>query len=168
MQVLMRQVDRGEWKPPEPIAAPAEPEPTFQVFASIWLDRRQRRLAPKSVKQYEWALGHLLDFFGDDRLSQISAARIDKYRFMRREPLVRCGRPRGRAPADAELSAAGAKVCCMNDWQRSMITRAIAEDTSWISRARALITPDADCSSIEDDIADAQRDVDRMRALLLR
>jgi hypothetical protein len=79
MQVLMRQVDRGEWKPPEPPAAPAEPEPTSQVFASIWLDRRQRRLAPKSVKQYEWAHGHLLDFFGDDRLPQISAARIDKY-----------------------------------------------------------------------------------------
>src|SRR4051794_7359931 len=57
MQVLMRQVDRGEWKPPEPTSTPAEPEPTFQVFASIWLDRRQRRLAPKSVKQYEWALG---------------------------------------------------------------------------------------------------------------
>jgi hypothetical protein len=56
----------------------------------------------------------------------------------------------------------------MNDWQRSMTTRAIADDTSWISRARALTTPDADCSSIEDDIADAQRGVDRMRALLLR
>jgi hypothetical protein len=70
------------------------------------------------------------------------------------------------AAADVELSGDGATICCMNDWQRSMITRAIAEDMSWISRARALISPDADCSSIEDDIADAQRDVDRMRALL--
>lgn len=79
MRVLMRQVDRGEWTPPEPATARAEPEPTFQVFASIWLDRRQRRLAPKSVAQYEWALGHLLDFFGEDRPSQITAARIDTY-----------------------------------------------------------------------------------------
>jgi hypothetical protein len=47
-----------------------------------------------------------------------------------------------------------------------MLADAIAEDELWISRARALITPDADCSSIEQDIAVAQRDVDRMRALL--
>jgi hypothetical protein len=50
--------------------------------------------------------------------------------------------------------------------QRSMIANAIAEDELWISRARVLITLDADCSSIERDIADVQRDVDRMRALL--
>ena len=49
-----------------------------------------------------------------------------------------------------------------------MLTRAIAEDVLWISRAGALIAPDADCSSIEDDIAGVQRDIDRMRALLLR
>jgi integrase len=109
MQVLMRQVDRGEWKPPEPTAAPAEPEPTFQVFASIWLDRRQRRLAPKSVKQYEWALGHLLDFFADDRLSQISAARIDKYvdvKLRERDELVAANR-RGRPVYEIVQSPSG-------------------------------------------------------------
>src|SRR3954451_16142400 len=53
MQVLMRQVDRGEWKPPQPAEPRAEPEPTFQVLASIWLDQRQRRLAPRSVAIYE-------------------------------------------------------------------------------------------------------------------
>ena len=72
------------------------------------------------------------------------------------------------ATPDPEMSATGATICCVNDWQRSMLTRAIAEDVVWISRAGALIAPDADCSSIEDDIAGVQRDIDRMRALLLR
>jgi hypothetical protein len=68
----------------------------------------------------------------------------------------------------SETSATFGTLCDMNDWQRSLIARAITEDVVWISRARALITPDADCSSIERDIAGVQRDVDRMRALLLR
>jgi hypothetical protein len=54
----------------------------------------------------------------------------------------------------------------MNDSRRSILVRAIAEDELWVSRARALISSDADCSSIECDIASVQRDVDRMRALL--
>jgi len=52
-----------------------------------------------------------------------------------------------------------------------MIRRAIADDELWIAKARALITSDSDCSdsdcsSIEQSIAKAQAQVDRMRALL--
>jgi hypothetical protein len=54
----------------------------------------------------------------------------------------------------------------MTNETRVQIRRAIAEDEEWIVRASALITPDADCSSIEDSIARAQHQVDRMRALL--
>jgi integrase len=109
MQVLMRQVERGEWKPPATEKARAEPEPTFQVFASVWLDRRQRRLAPKSIAQYEWALGHLLDFFGDLRPSQISAARIDEYldvKLRERDEIIAANR-RGRPLYETVASASG-------------------------------------------------------------
>jgi hypothetical protein len=47
-----------------------------------------------------------------------------------------------------------------------MIRRAIAEDELWIARARALISPDADCSSIEESIPRVEGEVARMRALL--
>jgi hypothetical protein len=53
-----------------------------------------------------------------------------------------------------------------SDWQGALIRRAIAEDELWIAQARALIAPDADCSSIEERIARIERDVARMRALL--
>jgi hypothetical protein len=54
----------------------------------------------------------------------------------------------------------------MRVWQRMMIRRAIAEQELWIARTRALISPDADCSSIEESIARAEREVARVRALL--
>lgn len=49
---------------------------------------------------------------------------------------------------------------------RERIRTMIAEDELWIARARALITSDSDCSSIERDIAQAQVQVDRMHAVL--
>lgn len=47
-----------------------------------------------------------------------------------------------------------------------LIRQAIAEDQVWIARARALIDPNADCSSIEKSIDRAEQQVARMRALL--
>ena len=52
--------------------------------------------------------------------------------------------------------------------QRRLVAEAIAADELWIARARQLVEPGCDCSSIEDSIANAQRQVDRMRALLRR
>lgn len=49
-----------------------------------------------------------------------------------------------------------------------LIRDAIAEDETWIVRARALIDPHADCSSVEREIERAEHQVARMRALLAR
>ena len=49
---------------------------------------------------------------------------------------------------------------------RAGIIANIAEDERWIARAESLIEPHADCSSIEDDIATAQDQVARQRAVL--
>ncbi len=55
----------------------------------------------------------------------------------------------------------------MSTQTRKLLRQAIADDERWIARAKALIVDDgADYSSIEEDIAFAQRQVDRMRALL--
>lgn len=76
MAVTMRQVNNGEWMPParRSAAAPAAiaEEPTFQVLASLWLDRQRRRVADKTAGQYAWALAHLIDFFADDLPSELT------------------------------------------------------------------------------------------------
>jgi hypothetical protein len=54
----------------------------------------------------------------------------------------------------------------MTRFIRKQIQRAIAEDELWIARARALIEPSVDCSSIEESIARAEGEVARLRALI--
>jgi integrase len=51
-------VERGIWRPPEPAPEPEEsrPEPSFHEFASEWLAAREPELAPKTMKDYRWAL----------------------------------------------------------------------------------------------------------------
>ena len=54
----------------------------------------------------------------------------------------------------------------MTSFIRDQILRAIPEDELWVAKARALIEPGVDCSSIEKSIARAEHDVAKMRALL--
>jgi methylphosphotriester-DNA--protein-cysteine methyltransferase len=56
----------------------------------------------------------------------------------------------------------------MSDLSTPLSRQAIAEDEAWIAEARALITSDADRSSIEESIARAERDVAKMRRHLRR
>ena len=51
------------------------------MFASEWLEARKPELRPRTVQDYEWALGyHLLPFFEDHRLSTISVREVDRYK----------------------------------------------------------------------------------------
>jgi integrase len=55
--------------------------PTFHEFASQWFDTHQHEVKPRSAQDYKWALtNHLLPFFGNHRLSQITIAEIDRYK----------------------------------------------------------------------------------------
>jgi hypothetical protein len=47
-----------------------------------------------------------------------------------------------------------------------LIRQALAQYEAWISRARVLLDPNADWSSVDDEIKRAERRVPRMRALL--
>ena len=83
LQNILADIRRGIWKPPQaPPAAAVQPQdPTFHEFASQWLESRRHELAPRSIDDYTWALTHhLLPFFKDHRLTQITIAEVDRYK----------------------------------------------------------------------------------------
>ncbi len=80
-QELVR-VAADTWKPAVAPQAPAvESDPSFHEFATDWLNTWADGWRPKTVADYEWQLSyHLLPFFKDHRLSQITIAEVDRYR----------------------------------------------------------------------------------------
>jgi integrase len=82
LQNILADIRRGTWKPPQPqlMAAPAE-DPTFHEFASQWFETHRHEVAPRSVEDYRWGLTrHLLPFFKDHHLTQITIAEVDRYK----------------------------------------------------------------------------------------
>jgi hypothetical protein len=82
LQNILADIRRGTWQPPQPEPAPAPAQdPTFHEFASQWLDGLRHELAPRTIEDYELALSHhLLPFFKDHRLPQITAQETDRYK----------------------------------------------------------------------------------------
>jgi integrase len=82
LQNILADIRRGTWQPPQPEPAPAPAQdPTFHEFASQWFEARRHEVSARSVESYRWALSrHLLPFFKDHRLSQITIAEVDRYR----------------------------------------------------------------------------------------
>jgi integrase len=79
---VLADVERGIWQSHEPVAveAPAE-APTFHEFASEWMAARRPELRPRTIKDYQWAVSyHLLPFFKDHLLSEITVAEVDRYK----------------------------------------------------------------------------------------
>jgi integrase len=82
LQNILADIRRGTWKPSqlEPVAAPAQ-DPTFHEFASQWFESRRHEVAARSVEDYRWGLTrHLLPFFKDHHLTQITIAEVDRYK----------------------------------------------------------------------------------------
>ncbi len=82
LENVLADVRRGIWRPPEPEPAPEiDRNPTFHEFASRWFDATKHEWRPKTRRDYEWQLSHhLLPFFKDHRLAQITIAEVDRYR----------------------------------------------------------------------------------------
>jgi integrase len=82
LQNVLADIRRGLWRPPQPQPAPTPAnDPTFHEFASQWFETRRHEVAPRSAEDYRWGLTrHLLPFFKDHRLSQITIAEVDRYR----------------------------------------------------------------------------------------
>lgn len=96
---ILADIRRGTWQPPQPDPAPSPPEdPTFHEFSSQWFESRRGEVSPRTVDDYLWALSHhLLPFFKDHHLSQITIPEVDRYRTSK-------VRQRERAKAERPLS----------------------------------------------------------------
>lgn len=79
---LLADLERGKWTPPQAVEAPPEPErvPTFHEFAEQWWIRNEGQLRPSTQVDYKWRIEkHLLPFFADHRLDQISFDLVERY-----------------------------------------------------------------------------------------
>lgn len=79
---VMAQVQRGEYLPQRPSPTPTSPSdemPTFQVFASIVLARKVRRVSQNTYKDLRWRLESAVDHFGPYRIDEIDTALADAF-----------------------------------------------------------------------------------------
>jgi integrase len=82
LQNILADVRRGIWCPVEPEPArPRQIDQVFGEFATKWFEASRYEWQPKTACDYEWQLRHhLLPFFENHRLSQITIAEVDRYR----------------------------------------------------------------------------------------
>jgi integrase len=106
---ILADVRRGIWVPEQPEPEPEAPrrKPSFHEFASDWFDHAKRELKPNTVAAYEYEITHhLLPFFAEHRLSEITIAEVDRYRHfkVRERDRLRAARERGERPRRRPLS----------------------------------------------------------------
>lgn len=90
LQNILADVRRGLWVPPakkksrgasdggQPVRVPA-----FGPFATGLKADREGQVAAETTKHEEWALGHLVPFFGDWALDEIDVEGVDEYRALK-------------------------------------------------------------------------------------
>ena len=121
----------GVWRPPAPRLDPNDRDPTFDEFATLWLDEKEADLDRSTYDDpLNLLTKHLLPAFHDRRLSEIDCEAIRAYR--------RLGRAKAR-DASARVrrahrcaTAAGARCGRL---ERGRSTPASASSRrSWIAR----------------------------------
>lgn len=79
---VIADIERGIWRAPHPEpASTLNADPSFHEFASEWFEATKGEWRQKTRLDYEWQLTrHLLPFFRDHALSEITAREVDRYR----------------------------------------------------------------------------------------
>jgi integrase len=79
---ILADVRRGIWRPAQPSPVPVvQEDPSFHKFASRWFEARKDEWRPNTRNDYQWQLyRHLLPFFKDHSLSEITVSEVDRYR----------------------------------------------------------------------------------------
>jgi integrase len=82
LAVVLRDIDLGTWRPSRPDPAPASTvDPTFLEFASDWFAAKRAEIEENTARSYSNDLtNHLLPFFKDHHLPQITIKEVDRYR----------------------------------------------------------------------------------------
>jgi integrase len=81
LTVVLRDVDLGVWRPHPPTPQTPEQDPPFHEFASEWFAAKRLEIKPNTARSYRNDLtNHLLTFFAEHTLSQITIAEVDRYR----------------------------------------------------------------------------------------
>src|SRR5215211_6093779 len=83
LQNVLADVRRGLWIPPG--RRPGhdggpQPAPLFGPFACELVAGRKAEVRPRTHEYLEWALGHLLPYFGSWLLPEIGVEAVDQYR----------------------------------------------------------------------------------------
>lgn len=79
----LARVRAGVWEPPKPapVIEVASDEQTFHEFAEGWFAAGMSEWSERTIADYRWALElHLLPFFKDYRLTEITIEAVDRYR----------------------------------------------------------------------------------------
>jgi integrase len=79
---VLADVERGVWRPPAARSVVELVEdPSFWDFAEAWFDEHKGEWRPNTQLDYQWQLEHhLLPFWKDHLVSQVTIAEVDRYR----------------------------------------------------------------------------------------
>lgn len=81
LATVLRNVELGTWQPSRRQPPQSQKDPRFLEFASDWFALKRFELAPNTARSYRNDLTkHLLPFFAEHRLSEITVAEVDRYR----------------------------------------------------------------------------------------
>jgi len=83
LQNVLADVRRGIWRDVDESEEPGRVRtvPTFEGFASDWLDDRQADgIRDRTKEHHAWTTGHLIDWFGRMRLDEIDIEAVDRFK----------------------------------------------------------------------------------------
>jgi integrase len=80
LNVVMRDVRLGTWRPPAPGRPHIPPDRKFSDFAEEWFEESSVEWKPRTRETCRHRLAHLLQFFGEHSLMAITVEEVDRYR----------------------------------------------------------------------------------------